>query len=132
MKKLQQAGIFEPDAKGNLYPNQPITRAEMAKVLSIAYDLEVKVELDFMDVPKDHPASKYIRALYSNGITTEILDTLIPTSPLQERIMPYFCIDLLHMNDPIVPSELAQPTSKAVCWNYRARIGEKIRRQCFP
>ena len=50
VKKLQQAGIFEPDAKGNLYPNQPITRAEMAKVLTIAYDLKVKVDLDFIDV----------------------------------------------------------------------------------
>ena len=58
VKKLQQAGIFEPDAKGNPHPNQPITRAEMAKVLTVAYDLKVKVDLDFMDVPKNHPSKQ--------------------------------------------------------------------------
>ena len=93
VKKLQQAGIFEPDAKGNLYPNQPITRAEMAKMLSIAYDLEVKVELDFMDVKKaTRLASTSVRFIRMAS-QREILGSTIPISPLQECIMPYFCID---------------------------------------
>ena len=104
VKKLQQAGIFEPDAKGNFYPNQPITRAEMAKVLTIAYDLKVKVDLDFMDVPKNHPASKYIRALYSNGITTGDFGFYNPDKPVTRVHYAVFLHRLLHMNDPIDPS----------------------------
>ena len=104
VKKLQQAGIFEPDAKGNLYPNQPITRAEMAKVLTIAYDLEVKVDLDFMDVPKSHPASKYIKALYSNGITTGDFGYYNPDKPVTRVHYAVFLHRVLHMNDPIDPS----------------------------
>ena len=104
IKKLQQAGIFEPDAKGNLYPNQPITRAEMAKVLTIAYDLKVKVDLDFLDVPKTHPASKYIKALYSNGITTGDYGHYNPDKPVTRVHYAVFLHRVLHMNDPIDPS----------------------------
>lgn len=104
IKKLQQAGIFEPDAKGNLYPNQPITRAEMAKVLTIAYDLKVKVDLDFMDVPKNHPSRKYIKALYSNGITTGDFGFYNPDKPVTRVHYAVFLHRVLHMNDPIDPS----------------------------
>jgi hypothetical protein len=108
VKKLQQAGIFEPDSKGNFNPNKPITRAEMAKVLSIAYDLKVKVELDFMDVPKDHPENKYIRALYSNGITTGDFGYYNPEKPVTRAHYAVFLHRLIHMNDPIDPSAPAQ------------------------
>jgi len=70
IKKLQQAGIFAPDNRGNYNPNQAITRAEMAKVLAIAFGLDVKATKDFPDVPFGHPANEYVRAIYSNGITT--------------------------------------------------------------
>ncbi|HJF33516.1 MAG TPA: S-layer homology domain-containing protein [Sporosarcina psychrophila] len=108
VKKLQQAGVFEPDSKGNFYPNKPITRAEMAKVLTIAYDLKVKVELDFMDVPKDHPANKYIRALYSNGITTGDFGFYNPDKPITRAHYAVFLHRLLHMDDPIDPAAPAQ------------------------
>ena len=104
VKKLQQAGIFEPDSKGNFNPNKPITRAEMAKVLTIAFDLKVKVELDFMDVPKDHPANKYVRALYSNGITTGDGGFYNPDKPVTRVHYAVFLHRLLHMNDPIDPT----------------------------
>lgn len=109
VKKLQQAGIFEPDSKGNLYPNKPITRAEMAKVLSIAFDLKVKVELDFMDVRKSHPENKYIRALYSNGITTGDFGFYNPEKPVTRVHYAVFLHRLLHMNDPIDTSGPVQP-----------------------
>lgn len=108
VKKLQQAGIFEPDSKGNFNLNKPITRAEMAKVLTIAFDLKVKVELDFMDVPKDHPASKYIRALYSNGITTGDWGFYNPDKPVTRVHYALFLHRLVHMNDPIDPAAPAQ------------------------
>ena len=108
IKKLQQAGIFEPDAKGNFYPNQPITRAEMAKVLTAAFDLKVKVDLDFADVPRTHPASKYIKVLYSNGITTGDFATFSPDRPVTRVHYAVFLHRLLHMNDAVDPNEPAQ------------------------
>jgi len=70
IKKLQQAGIFKADAKGNFNPNQPITRAEMAKILTVSFDLKAKDAKDFPDVPKNHPSYNDVKALYSNGVTT--------------------------------------------------------------
>lgn len=108
VKKLQQAGLFEPDSKGNFTPNKPISRAEMAKLLAVAFDLKVKVDLDFMDVPKDHPASKYIKALYSNGITTGDWGFYNPDKPVTRVHYAVFLYRLVHMNDPIDPAAPAQ------------------------
>ena len=60
VKKLQQAGIFAPDSKGNFNPNKALTRAEMAKVLVIAFDLKVKADYYFPDVPSNHASSKNV------------------------------------------------------------------------
>jgi len=70
IKKLQQAGIFKADAKGNFNPNQPISRAEMAKILTVSFDLKAKDAKDFPDVPENHPSYNDVKALYSNGVTT--------------------------------------------------------------
>lgn len=105
IKKLQQAGIFEPDENGNVSPNIPITRAEMAKVLAIAFDLKVKVDLDFLDVPRDHPESRYIKALYSNGITTGDFATFNPNDPVTRVHYAVFLHRLLHKDDPVEPGQ---------------------------
>ncbi|GKV56589.1 hypothetical protein NCCP2222_25360 [Sporosarcina sp. NCCP-2222] len=109
IKKLQQAGIFAPDKKGNLYPNEPITRAEMAKVLAIAFKLDVQSDLDFKDVPKTHPASEYIRALYSNAITTGDYGKYYPDKPVTRAHYAVFLHRTLHMNDAVDPAEPAKP-----------------------
>jgi len=102
VKKLQQAGIFEPDSKGNFNPNKPITRAEMAKVLTITFDLKVKMEFDFMDVSKDHPANKYIRALYSNGISTGDFGVYNTEKPITRVHYAVFLHRLMHMDLPVI------------------------------
>jgi len=114
VKKLQQAGIFEPDSKGNFNPNKPITRAEMAKVLTIAFDLKVKVELDFMDVPKDHPANKYIRAVYSNGISTGDFGVYNPEKPITRVHYAVFLHRLMHLDLPFIYGPKAL---KSILWS---------------
>lgn len=66
--KTQQAGIFSGN-KGNFEPQRDLTRAQMAKVLVIAFNLEEKGEHPFTDVSKTHWSNDYISILYSNGIT---------------------------------------------------------------
>jgi len=65
--KVSQAGIFE-GTNGYFYPYQQLTRAEMAKILVIAFNLPVDGKNTFQDVPETHWASSYIAALESYGI----------------------------------------------------------------
>ncbi|MBO0589274.1 MULTISPECIES: S-layer homology domain-containing protein [unclassified Sporosarcina] len=110
IKKLQQAGIFEPDNKGNFNPNKPITRAEMAKVLTIAFDLKPKTEFNFPDVPKNHSANEYVRALYSNGITTGDNGYFKPAESLTRAHYAVFMHRAMNMKDDVVVKPI--PESK--------------------
>lgn len=68
IKKGQQAGIFE--GYNNLFrPYGELTRAEMAKILVVAFDLEAEGKHNFPDVSDKHWANDYISILASTGIT---------------------------------------------------------------
>ncbi|MGN4425840.1 S-layer homology domain-containing protein [Bacillus cereus group sp. MYBK30-1] len=66
---LTELGIFNGDGTGNFRPKDTLTRAEMAQILTEAYDLEVKGIPGFKDVPKGHWAYNAINAVGSNGIS---------------------------------------------------------------
>jgi len=66
---LTELGIFNGDGTGNFRPKDTLTRAEMAQVLTVAYELEVKETKGFKDVPKGHWAENAINAVGSNGIS---------------------------------------------------------------
>jgi hypothetical protein len=68
IKNTQQAGIFSGSG-GRFGPQQNLTRAEMAKILVIAFNLKGTGEHHFKDISKNHWADEYIRILYLNGIT---------------------------------------------------------------
>ncbi|WP_442596813.1 S-layer homology domain-containing protein [Neobacillus sp. D3-1R] len=51
-------------------PNGTLTRAQMSKILAIAYGLSGIYPGDFSDVPKDNWAHEYVEALAKNNITT--------------------------------------------------------------
>lgn len=68
---LQKLDIFTGDDNGKFNPGSPITRGQLAKVLVVAYDLELQGEpVTFTDVPEDHWAYEYIAILASNGIAS--------------------------------------------------------------
>ena len=110
IKKLQQAGIFTADAKGNFNPNQALTRAEMAKVLVVAFDLKIKADYDFPDVPTSHTASKYVRALYSNGITTGNNGKFLPNDPLTRAHYAVFMHRAMNIDDNFVAKPIVKTT----------------------
>ncbi|MEY2373371.1 S-layer homology domain-containing protein [Lysinibacillus capsici] len=69
IKGLVEAGLLELDNQGNVNPTKLLTRGEMAKIIAVAFNLEVKADYVFGDV-KGSKYEEYVKALYSNGITT--------------------------------------------------------------
>lgn len=67
---VAKLGIFEGDSNGKFNPASPMTRAQIAKVLVIAFGIENQgEEITFNDAPENHWATKYISILATNGIT---------------------------------------------------------------
>ncbi|MBD8013380.1 Ig-like domain-containing protein [Planococcus wigleyi] len=71
---VSKAGLFNGNPDGTFAPNAVLKRAEMAKVISIAYGLNASNKNHFKDVKAGHWAKGYISGLYENGITTGFPD----------------------------------------------------------
>ncbi len=78
---VTNAGIMS-GTKGKFEPNKPLTRGQMATILTTAFDLKGNGTSAFKDVPKDSYAYKAVDALYSNNITSGYADkTFKPSKP---------------------------------------------------
>ncbi len=67
---LYKEGVFTGDEHGKFNPSSPLTRAQMAKVLVVAFDLkQVGNAPTFTDVPSSHWSYEYVSILASTGIT---------------------------------------------------------------
>lgn len=64
-------------SKGEYKPNNPMTRAQMAKVISLSYNLqnENSQQLPFADVNQDDWFKNYVEALFENQITSGTTST---------------------------------------------------------
>ncbi|MER2006149.1 MAG: S-layer homology domain-containing protein [Psychrobacillus sp.] len=105
---LLKAGLLKADANGRLNPNKPISRAEMAKILVVGFDVKIKAQYDFADtIEGDTETRDYVRALYSNGITTGYLEdaTFRPTESLTRQQFAVF----MHRSINIDPEFVAEP-----------------------
>lgn len=80
-KALNELGVFTGDENGKFNPGSPLTRAEMAKVLATAFELNQQATVaSFKDVPSSHWAHNDIMILASNGITNGIGEGLFGTN----------------------------------------------------
>ena len=69
---LKKLGIFT-GSNGKFNPNDPFTRAQLAKVLVEAFDLQKgTLNVQFKDVPASHWAYNYVNILASTKITVGI------------------------------------------------------------
>ncbi|WP_349408661.1 S8 family serine peptidase [Pseudalkalibacillus sp. SCS-8] len=66
---IANAGIMT-GYNGKFNPNETLTRAQMAKILVDAYDLEGSTNDRFTDVPVGHWAKDYINTLVANNMTS--------------------------------------------------------------
>ncbi|WP_313373200.1 InlB B-repeat-containing protein [Lysinibacillus pakistanensis] len=67
IQRVQQAGLFD-GVNGNFNPTANMTRAQMAKILVLAFHLTSTEKETFHDVPATHWAYDYIAILAANGI----------------------------------------------------------------
>lgn len=101
ISKVSQAGIFSGDSKGNFNPDAPITRIQLAKVLDLAFNLNIKSFRYFADVNRNHWGYTHVQALYSNGITTADQSDFKPNEPVTRAHYAVFLHRALSM--PAVP-----------------------------
>ncbi|WP_050183320.1 S-layer homology domain-containing protein [Domibacillus robiginosus] len=70
--ELMKRGIFSDSSR--FYPERPLSRSEMAIILTRAFELPASSAMPFTDVSPTHGAASYIRALAAAGITTGVGD----------------------------------------------------------
>jgi S-layer homology domain len=100
---LYQADLLELDSKDKINPNKALTRGEMSKILAVAFDLEVKAAYDFEDITSKNPYKEYIRAIYSNGVTTGYEDgTFRPNGTLSRKHYAAFMYRAMHLDKNFV------------------------------
>lgn len=109
IQKVQMAGIIDGDEKGNFNPEAPLTRVQMAKILDLAFGLEVKAEYDFPDVPETHWGNKHVRALYSNGITMGDGGYYKPNDPVTRAHYAAFLQRLMNLDEDFVAEPIETP-----------------------
>lgn len=70
IQKVYRAGIFDGKPDGSFGVGDNLSRAQMAKVLYYAFNLESHKGYIFSDVTEKNWAKDYIASLYVSGITT--------------------------------------------------------------
>lgn len=106
---LMKAGLLEADRNGNINPNKPLTRGEMAKILATAFQLEVKADYIFEDVVGTG-YEEYIKALYSNGVTTGYEDyTFRVDESLTRAHYAVFMYRAMNLDENYEPQPIPKP-----------------------
>lgn len=102
---IAERGLTSGRGDGTFGPDRPITRAQMASVLTRALGLP-PVEADFADVPADHPHNASIGAVVAAGITSGRADgTFGPDAPVTRGQMATFLLRALDLEP--VPADVA-------------------------
>lgn len=105
IKMLVEAGLLEMDSKGNINPDKALTRGEMSKIIAVAFNLEVKADYVFEDV-KGSKYEEYVKALYSNGVTTGYEDY---TYKLDGSLTRVHYVLFMHRAMNLDPDFVAEP-----------------------
>lgn len=112
--KVSQAGIFSGDVNGNFNPNAPITRVQMAKVLDLAFELNIKSFSHYRDVGKNNWGFLHIQALNSNGITVGNKGYFKPNEPVTRAHYAAFLHRALKMPKVPIPNPNLPPTKEEI------------------
>ena len=109
IQKMYRAGIVD-GSQGKFNPEQPLSRVQMAKILDLAFNLNVKSTFKFPDVPANHWGNEHVQALYSNGITTGDNGLFKPNAPVTRQHYAVFLHRALNLDTDIQPTPIPEPT----------------------
>jgi len=120
ISKISELGIMTGNEKNEFKPYNRLTRAQMAAILTRAFDLPGTSSHSFLDVPNTHWASLEIKSLFVNGVTTGFEDnTFKPESFLSKVHFSVFLARILNPDfknpEPTVPPKPTEPTVPKVC-----------------
>lgn len=90
IKLMYEAGIVNGD-NGEMKPKSTLTRAQMAKILVNAFDLQMNgVANEFSDVSQSDWSYEYVQILASNGITIGSNGKFLPNAPVTREHFALF------------------------------------------
>ena len=100
--KLTELGIFSKAERFN--PEQTLTRAQMAKILAIGFELSGEGPIPFKDVSPSSFAYSYIAQLVNEGITTGTsATTFSPNASVTRQQLVLFIYRAHYPNKPVTP-----------------------------
>lgn len=68
IQRVQRAGIMTGDQNGNFNPTASLTRAQIAKIIDLAFGLNVKSNQNFRDISPTYWAKEHVMAVSSNEV----------------------------------------------------------------
>lgn len=87
----------------NFNPHQSLTRAQMAKILVIAFEMKGTKKTGFTDIPANGWAKPYVETLVANGVTTGTSATKYsPDKTVTRQQMAIFIYRALHQDGEII------------------------------
>ncbi|WP_438315736.1 NlpC/P60 family protein [Sporosarcina sp. FA9] len=118
--KISELGIMTGNEKNEFKPYDRLTRAQMAAILTRAFDLLGTSPHSFSDVPDTHWASLEIKSLFVNGVTTGYEDnTFKPELSLSKVHFSVFLARILNPDfknpEPTDPTKPVEPPAANVC-----------------
>lgn len=128
LSSLYQAGILERDKKGNIFPNEKLTRGEMAKILVIGFNLDISSNTgSFKDVA-GKPIEPYVETLLAYGITTGYEDgSFKPQISLSRAHYSEFIFRVLKkFGENVYTGDQTQNVSKNFISNTQTRWAENL------
>ncbi|MEH7460240.1 S-layer homology domain-containing protein [Bacillus sp. JJ1127] len=106
IKALTKMGIFSVNSERKFNPKNTATRAEIASVLTKAFNLKVKANYEFDDM-KGHWANEYVKALYSNGIASGTGGkNFNPSANVNREQMAMFLFRAINLDPNFKPSPI--------------------------
>ncbi len=96
--KLAATGVINGKAEGIFAPADSVTRAEFVKMLSIAFGISGKADINFADVPAGHWAYDYVSASVANAVVTGVsADKFGTMDKITRQDMAVLCSRIMDM-----------------------------------
>lgn len=114
IQAVYRAGLFDGKDGNSFDPKAPMTRAEMAKVIVTAFDLERHQGYIFKDVSEKHWAKDYIATVYAHGIAKGSNGDYMPNAPIKRADFSILLYNSLNPDEVEKPTEPLKPTPPVV------------------